>query len=265
VSGPRDTHGRVSIRAVAVAVAKRSIHNSFTNPAVLLPSMIFPLIFLIAFAGGLSRISGVPGFDYPPGYTTFQFVFVLLQASAFGGIFTGFAIALDWESGFARRLMLTAPRREGIVIGYVIGGLARWVATGGFITVAALIGGMNVDGGAVDLAAVAGLAGLVNVTATLFSCGLAMRARSLQIAPAMQIPVFLILFLAPVYVPLGLLTGWIHAVASYNPATLLLEAGRALLAGAPEHVAAAFAAVAGLIALFVVWALRGLRRAEAAA
>jgi ABC-2 type transport system permease protein len=262
---PQNRERHLSIKAVAAAVAKRSIHNSFTNPAVLLPSMIFPLIFLIAFAGGLSRVSGVPGFDYPPGYTTFQFVFVLLQASAFGGIFTGFAIALDWESGFARRLMLSAPRREGIVIGYVIGGLARWVATGGFITLAALIGGMNVDGGGVDLVGVVGLAGLVNVTATLFSCGLAMRARSMQIAPAMQIPVFLILFLAPVYVPLSLLRGWIHAVASYNPATLLLEAGRALMAGAPEHVAAAFGAVGALVALFALWALRGLRRAEAAA
>jgi ABC-2 type transport system permease protein len=264
MTAPARQDRHLSVSAVAVAVAKRSIHNSFTNPAVLLPSMIFPLIFLIAFAGGLSRVSGVPGFDYPPGYTTFQFVFVLLQASAFGGIFTGFAVALDWESGFARRLMLAAPRREGIVIGYVIGGLARWVATATFITIAALVGGMNVDGGGVELAGLAGLAGLVNVTATLFSSGLAMRARSMQIAPAMQIPVFLILFLAPVYVPLDLLRGWIHAVASYNPATLLLEAGRALVAGAPEHVAAAFAVAGGLVALFVLWALRGLRKAEAA-
>jgi ABC-2 type transport system permease protein len=261
----RDDPHRLSIRAVAASVAARSIHNSFTNPAVLLPSMIFPLIFLIAFAGGLSRVANVPGFDYPAGYTTFQFIFVLIQASAFGGIFTGFAVALDWESGFARRLMLSAPRREGIIIGYVLGGLARWVATGSFITVAALIGGMNVDGGAVDLVGLAGLAALVNMTATLFSAGLAMRARSMQVGPAMQIPVFLILFLAPVYVPLSLLQGWIHAVASYNPATLLLEAGRALVAGAPEHVLEAFGAAAGLVALFVLWALRGLRSAESAA
>ena len=112
-----DAHGRESFVAVAAAVARRSIHNSFTNPAILLPSMVFPLVFLIAFAGGLSRVSGVPGFDYPPGYTTFQYAFVLLQASAFGGIFTGFAVALDWESGFARRLMLAAPRREGRRVG----------------------------------------------------------------------------------------------------------------------------------------------------
>ena len=35
----------------------------------------------------------------------------------------------------------------------------------------------------------------------------------------MQTPTFLILFLAPVYVPIGLLSGWVHAAASVNPLT----------------------------------------------
>jgi len=255
---------RSSWLPVARAVAKRTIHNAYTNPAILLPSLIFPLVFLIAFAGGLSRIKNVPGFDYPPGYTTFQFAFVLMQASAFGGIFTGFGIALDFESGFARRLLLAAPHRTGIVAGYAIAGLVRCVSTGVFITVAALIGGMRVDGGAVDIVGLVGLALLVNLVATLFACGVAMRARSMQAGPAMQIPVFLALFLAPVYVPLDLLQGWIHAVASYNPATLLVTTVRGLLAGSSTHVAAAFGVALALVAAFILWALGGLRKAETA-
>ena len=68
-----------------------------------------------------------------------------------------------------------------------------------------------------------------------------MRFRTLQAGPLMQVPVFLTLFLAPVYVPLDLLNGWIHAVASVNPATFLLEAGRGLFSGEPTEVWAAFA------------------------
>ncbi len=97
---------------VARGVAWRSVHNTFVNPAILLPSMIFPLFFLAAFAGGLSSISDVPNFDYKPGYTAFQFAFVLLQSSAFGGVFTGFAVARDFDSGFARRLLLCAPQAQ---------------------------------------------------------------------------------------------------------------------------------------------------------
>ena len=72
---------------------------------------------------------------------------------------------------------------------------------------------------------------LVNLAATLWAAGVAMRVRSIQGGPLMQFPVFLILFLAPVYVPLALLSGWIHAVASVNPVTALLEAGRGFISG----------------------------------
>jgi ABC-2 type transport system permease protein len=92
-----------------------------------------------------------------------------------------------------------------------------------------------------------------------------MRVRSIQGGPLMQIPVFLILFLAPVYVPLPLLSGWIHAVASINPTTALLEAGRGFISGDPTLVAAAFAIGAGLVTGFLLWARGGLRRAERSA
>ena len=64
--------------AVARAVAWRTLHNVFTNPSLFIPSIVFPLFFFTAFAGGLSRVSDVPGFRFPQGYTGFQFVFVLL-------------------------------------------------------------------------------------------------------------------------------------------------------------------------------------------
>src|SRR5579862_4984005 len=136
---------------VTRAVAWRSIHNTLVNPAILVPSIVFPLFFLIAFAGGLSRISEVPNFDYKPGYTSFQFVFVFLQSAAFGGVFTGFAIARDFESGFARRLLLAAPRRGGIIAGYAVGALVRWLMVGTVVTVAGLLAGMNVYGDAAQL------------------------------------------------------------------------------------------------------------------
>jgi ABC-2 type transport system permease protein len=80
----------------------------------------------------------------------------------------------------------------------------------------------------------------------------------------MQLPIFLVLFFAPVYVPLALLSGWLHAVATVNPATTLLETGRSLIAGSPEHVSLAFAIAVALASLLSVWALRGLRSAERA-
>jgi ABC-2 type transport system permease protein len=254
----------VSTLAVARGVAWRTLHNVFTNPSLFVPSILFPLFFFTAFAGGLSRINNAPGFDYPLGYTAFQFVFVLLQSAAFGGVFTGFGIARDFESGFARRLLLAAPHRTGIVLGYALAAVGRWLVTATILTGVAFAVGMKVGGSGVDLFGLYALAVLMNAAAVLWAAGVAMRLRTMQAGPIMQLPVFLVLFFAPVYVPLSLLAGWIHAIAVVNPITRVIEAGRSFLAGNPTEVGAAFAAAAALAAAFSIWALRGLGRAEAA-
>jgi ABC-type multidrug transport system permease subunit len=249
---------------VARAVSWRVIHIFFTNKAFLLPSIAFPLFFFTAFVGGLSRIREVPGFDFPTGYTAFQFVFVLLQSAAFAGVFTGFGIARDFESGFMRRLMLAAPNRSGILLGYALSALVRWITVAVIVTCVALLARMEIGGNGIDLFGLYALALLLNVAGALWATGVAMRLRTQQAAPVMQMPVFLLLFFAPVYVPLDLLQGWIHGVASVNPITALLEAGRGFISGHPELTLAAFAIGVGLIAGFSVWAIRGLRSAEAA-
>ncbi len=250
--------------SVARAVAWRNLHNYFSTPSLFLPGVAFPLFFFIAFAGGLSSVSRVPGFDYPPGYTSFQYVFVLLQGAAFGGVFTAFSVARDFESGFGRRLLLAAPRRSGLIAGYALAAMGRFLFVGSVTTVVALVAGMNVAGDGIDLFGLYALALLVNLTSLLWASGVALRFRTVQAGPLMQVPVFLCLFLAPVYVPLALLQGWIHTVAKLNPVTYLLAAGRGFLAGDPEDVALAFGLLVVMAAALTVWARRGLRSAEQA-
>ncbi len=250
--------------AVARGVSWRQLHNTFTNPSLLVPSIVFPLFFFVAFAGGLSRVSQVPGFEFPQGYTAFQFVFVVLQSAAFGGVFTGFSIARDFESGFARRLLLAAPHRSGILIGYGIAALVRWLFSVSILTAVAFATGMKVGGSGADLFGLYALGLFLNIAAVLWACGVAMRLRTMQAAPIMQLPVFLVLFFAPVYVPLSLLQGWIHAIATVNPVTPVVESGRGFVAGEPTEVLLAFAAAIGLGLAFALWAFRGLRSAEAA-
>ncbi len=254
-----------SYRSVVLGIAWRTAHNALTTPNLVIPTLAFPFFFFfIAFAGGLSQLSHLPGFHFQQGYTAFQFVFVMLQSAAFGGVFTGFGIARDFEYGFARRLMLAAPHRSALVVGYALAAIVRWAAVATPLTVAAFAIGMKVGGTGVDLIGLYGLAVLLNAAALLWAAGVAMRLRTIQAGPAMQMPVFLALFFAPVYVPLDLLSGWIHAVARGNPVTYLLEAGRSFVAGNAVYAGLAFAAALGLAAFFSLWAMRGLRKAEAA-
>jgi ABC-2 type transport system permease protein len=253
-------HGNVW--GVAGAIAWRGIHTYLRRPDLAIPSLIFPLVFLASFAGGLTALGDVPGFHFPAGYTAFQFVFVVSQSAMFSGLFTGFSLAFDFESGFARRLMLAAENRRGIALGYAFVALTRAVITLTVVTAVALITGMQITGSGVDIVAMYGLALLLVLVGYGWAAGVAFRFRTIQAGPLMQTPVFLLLFLAPVYVPLSLLKGWIHAVASVNPATAFLDAGRGLISGVQDHTALAFLAAAALVVLFGIWVLTGLRAAE---
>jgi ABC-2 type transport system permease protein len=250
--------------SVSGGLAWRLLRTLATNPLLFLPPMLMPIFFFTAFAGGLSAISNAPGFDYGPGYTSFIFAFVLCQSAAFGGVFSGFSIAADFQFGFGRRLLLATPHRSALLLGYGVVALIRAMVTLTAVTLIGLAAGMNINGGGLDVFGMYGLAAIINVTGLLFAAGVALRFRSLQSTPLMQVPVFLFLFLAPVYVPRELLGGWVHAVAPFNPATHVMETVRDLLAGQGTEYLATLGIIAALLAAVFLFAIRGLRQAEAA-
>ena len=61
---------------VAVALAYRQTTVLLKNPSLFLPPMLFPLMNFLAFAGGLSRLRHVPGFQFEGGYTAFTFALI---------------------------------------------------------------------------------------------------------------------------------------------------------------------------------------------
>ena len=139
----------------------------------------------------------------------------------------------------------------------------RWLITAAVVTGVAFVAGMRIKGDGIDLVGLYTLAVLVNIAFLLWACGVAMRFQSVQAGPIMQTPVFLILFFAPVYVPLKLLQGWIHGVAVRQPG----HAGcwrrtAACSPGSRREVGVAFGVAFALAVGFAAWALWNLRYAE---
>jgi ABC-2 type transport system permease protein len=251
------SHGR----SIARAVAWRNLHVALRSPGLLLPPILFPVFLFVAFAGGLAGIARAPHFDYPD-FKAFLFVFVLMQSAAFGGVFVGVAMAGDLETGLVRRIVLASPKRAPILAGYLLATVVRAALTTAVLTALAFAAGMHIAGGGRGMVELMALAMLVTVAATLFASGVALRMRSTQAAPLMQVPVFLSMFLAPVYTPRALMSGWVRTAADYNPVTLLLETGRGLLAGNPARVGLCVAVLGAAIAVLGAWALRALCRAD---
>ena len=188
---------------LALGVARRQTVRTFKAPYLLAPMLVFPLLLFAAFAGGLSAISRTPNFNYF-NFTTFQLIYVLMVGAALGGVQTGLTVADDFESGFARRMLISTPQRGGLVLGYVLAGLVRFALVALVLTAVAVASGARMHGDVIQVAGLYGVAGLFNVASTLYATGFAFRARSTSVGPAIQTPIMLPLFLAPVFAPRAL-------------------------------------------------------------
>lgn len=247
--------------SVAFGVAQQGARKLLKNPAKALPPILLPLFFFVAFTGALSALGDTPGFGYFD-YTAFQFVFVLYMAAMFVGAFTAFDIAIDFESGMGRRFMLAAPRRMSIVTGYLIVAIGRAVLGIAVVWAVALATGMPVRGQALEIVALVALALLLTVATALYGAGIALRFQSTPSNVLILIPVFMALFLTPVFTPRDELGSWLKTAAGVNPLTAPMEAGRGFLAGDPVSVGLSFAVAGGLVIAFWLWAVRGMRKAE---
>lgn len=254
---------RASFFSVTAYVAWRSLRLSFRNPVLILPAIMMPFFLLVAFTGALSALGETQDLG-DANYTAFQFVFALMQAAAFTGAMGGIAMTEDFESGFMGRLMLAAPNRAAILIGDVAATVVRGILVMAVLTGGAFAIGMEVGASALDFVGLYGLATLLLVGSTLWAGGLALLLRSSKAGNLITLPIFLLLFLTPVFVPLAALTGWLHAVAVVNPFTRLLEAGRGFVAGEYVDVVWAYAVVVVMLVVFSVFSLWAVRQAEEA-
>lgn len=250
-----------SFSYVTLAVVWRGLRRYIRNPAISFPYFAMPTLLFAFGGGGLSGLANAPAFDFPSGYTAFYFVYIILQGSAFTGAATGASIASDFETGFARRLLIAAPHRVSVVVGYILASLILATVLMAFLTVVGLLAGMNLEGSLLQIAGLYLLGLLVTMVASLWAAGFALRARVTQAQSAISMPLFLSLMLSPAFVPRPLLSDWLKSIADYNPYTAILEGSRGLISGNPDETGLAYLVVAGLILVFTVWSLTGLRAA----
>jgi ABC-2 type transport system permease protein len=92
---------------------------------------------------------------------------------------------------------------------------------------------------------------------------LALKFKTQAAAPLMQAGVFMAVLFTTAYAPQELLTGWLQDVAKYNPVTQILETVRQGFVGPVtwDDTWPGLLALAGIGAVVIALAMRGLRRA----
>lgn len=211
---------------VTWALAARSLVLIPRIPSTFIPSLLMPLFLTIAFAGGFSGLVAIPGFPAAQALDWFL-PMAVIQGAAFAGVTTGLGVARDLESGFYDRFLSSPASRAALVAGPLLASILRALLPVTLLLIVAVTSGTNFPGGVMAALTLTVASMGVALIGGAWALGLALRFKTMQVAPLMQIGVFLTVFTSTAQMPVELLTGWIHAVARVNPMTNILALARA--------------------------------------
>jgi len=208
-------------------LAWRSLKNNLRTPAVLLPSLIISVFFLLVYEATLGDAANF--FLSGQSYLGFILPLSIVSAALSGASTAGQDIVRDIENGYFDKLMLTPVSRGALLLGPMLAGAAMLVIQTGVVTLVGLLMGLQPATGALGISAMLGMALLLGVAFSGFTVGVALRSGSAAATGAAGFLFFPLSFLTATFVPVDLLSGWIQTAATYNPITYVLEAMRALL------------------------------------
>jgi ABC-2 type transport system permease protein len=210
---------------VSLAIAKRSLVGVLRIPAAVVPLVVMPMFFVIAFSGAFSALSDLPSFPTDNVINWFM-PFAIVQGAAFAGFGTGFSTVRDIETGFFDRLLLAPGSRLGLYVGPTLAGLVRATFTTAVVLVLGFVLGAELLDGVLGILALWVAAIGVAVMACGWALGVVFRIPDMRAGPILQIGIFFTMFLSTGNVPLGAQTGWVRDVARVNPITNVLEMAR---------------------------------------
>jgi hypothetical protein len=97
-----------TLREIGI-IANRSVRRTLRQPALIVPTILFPLMLLAINASGLDVTKNIPNFP-ADSYLDFALVVTFMQGGLFAATTAGTELATDIETGFLNRLQLTPLR-----------------------------------------------------------------------------------------------------------------------------------------------------------
>jgi ABC-2 type transport system permease protein len=154
----------------------------------------------------------------------------------FGAIGAATGMAEDLEQGFVDRLRSLPIPRSAVLAGRALADTAVLVWS---LAVTSAIGfavGFRLHGGLAGALAAFGLLVVFGFAFEWMFITLGLFAGSAQAAQGLALMVFPLTFVSSAYVPVGSMPGWLQAVATHQPITVMVDAVRVLTQGQAAEV-----------------------------
>lgn len=206
----------------------RTLVTIFRTPESILPPVAISLFFLVIYESTLGKASAfLP--DIGGNYLGFILPLSIVSASLSGAGIAAQNMVRDIERGYFDKLLLTPVRRTTLLFGPILAGALILGIQASLVLGVALLMGLEPATGLPGMLTLVGLAILLGTGFAGFTVSAALGSGNAAATQGASFIFFPLTFLAPTFVPLGLLDGWLKTAATYNPITYVMQAMRSLL------------------------------------
>jgi ABC-type multidrug transport system permease subunit len=248
-----------AVRAIR-ALVRRALHEILRVPGAAIPGVLAPTIFMLGLTSVFGNASHL-AFYHGANFKDFVIPVGFMQGASFTGAATGVNLARDIEQGWFDRLLVSPTPRLVLLAGIVGSATLRALLPASFLLVVGLTLGAHWPGVlalAIAAVLVMGLAASISFYAVI----IALRFKTQQAAPLMQVGGFIAVLFTTSYAPKQGLTPWLRTVADINPVTHVLDGVRQGFIGSVTWGSTwpALAAIAGLLLVLGSLSVRSMRR-----
>lgn len=209
-------------------VTWRNLVTIARTPEALLPPIAISIFFLVIYQSTLGKAAGfIP--DISGDYLGFILPLSIVSASLSGAGVAAQNLVRDIERGYFDKLLLTPIKRTTLLFGPILAGALILGIQASLVLGVALLMGLEPATGFPGLLALVGLAILLGTGFAGFTVSAALGSGNAAATQGASFIFFPLTFLAPTFVPLDLLDGWLKTAATYNPITYVMQAMRSLL------------------------------------
>ena len=206
----------------------RSLVTILRTPEALIPPIAISVFFLVIYTSTLGRAAGfIP--DIGESYLGFILPLSIVSSSLAGAGIAAQNLVRDIERGYFDKLLLTPVNRAVLLLAPILAGSVILGLQATIVVGVGLLLGLKVATGALGLLAIIGFAILLGTGFAGFTVSAALGSGSAAATQGASFIFFPLTFLAPTFVPIELLDGWLKTAAQLNPITYVLEAMRALI------------------------------------
>ncbi len=207
----------------------RSILAMLRQPALVVPSLIFPLFFAALGTSSFSRATNLPGFPAVDSFLDFSLAGTIVQGVLFGSTVGATALATDIQTGFFDRLLASPVSRLSVLIGRLAGASLFGAAQAGVFTLVLLPFGVAVRSGIGGFLVIVLSGALIGLAFGALMAAMALRTGSAEAVQGAFPLLFIVLFFSSAFFPRQTMSGVYATLADLNPVSYLVEGIRALV------------------------------------